>query len=283
MTRIRLGISTCPNDTYAFHGLLTGQVESDIDFDISLHDVEELNRGIHASAFDVAKGSFAAVMPVTDRWGVLPSGSALGFGVGPVMLSGRPEVRPGTPVGDPPRRPTILTPGFNTTAAMLYRMFYVNQCIERHVVFHEIMPALQAGEADLGVCIHEGRFTYEAAGLHLVEDLGASWEARTGAPLPLGGIFARRDLPPETIRAVQQAVRSSLDLARSDPSVIDTMRAHAQELDDDVIWRHVELYVNEWTYDLGDVGDGALQTLHREARDAGLFLPDTEPLTIVGR
>jgi 1,4-dihydroxy-6-naphthoate synthase len=146
-----------------------------------------------------------------------------------------------------------------------------------HVVFSQILPALERGEADYGVCIHEGRFTYRRHGLVLVEDLGATWEARERAPLPLGGIVARRDLGADVLRALDAAIRASLDRARAEPeAALATMRAHAQELDDDVIRAHVDLYVNAWTRDLGVEGTSALHALSRAARRAG-FVPEYLP------
>lgn len=275
MSRIRLGISTCPNDTFAFHGILTRSVDvHGLEFDVKLMDVEELNRGLAIGAFDVAKASFATALRMTSEWIVLPSGSALGFGVGPVLLSATESV---------PARPRVLLPGEGTTAAMLYSLLRNDGGDIRHVVFSEIMPALERDDADLGVCIHEGRFTYASRGLYLVEDLGEQWEHQTGAPLPLGGILARRDLGSDTLARVQSAVRASLEhaLANRDES-LSTMRLHAQELDDSVIWSHVDLYVNDWTLDLGDRGRAALDVMSKRARETGLVDADAPPLEIFG-
>lgn len=140
-----------------------------------------------------------------------------------------------------------------------------------HVVFSDIMPALVAGRADFGVCIHEGRFTWQRHGLSLVEDLGTRWEAETACPLPLGGIVASRRLDTETIAAVQGVIHDSLRLALADPaSALPTMRAHAREREDDVIMRHVDLYVNEWTVDLGATGRRALEEFSARATAVGL-------------
>ena len=176
MTAIRLGISTCPNDTFAFHGILSGDSNTHgVTFDVELMDVEELNRALAADRFDVAKASFATALRMTRSWGVLPSGSALGFGVGPVLLSAAPAVPP---------HPRVILPGAGTTAALLYALLRGNAGDVRHAVFSDIMTALENDEADLGVCIHEGRFTYRQRGLHLVEDLGERWQSETAAALP---------------------------------------------------------------------------------------------------
>lgn len=273
---LHLGISTCPNDTFLFHGLLTGEVQVEgHDVEIELLDVQELNQRLldpgAARAFDVAKASYHLALLMAEELVALPTGSALGFGNGPLLLA-RAGLDPLTPT--PSSR--VLCPGAHTTAALLYRLFYPDAADAEHVIFSDVMPALERGEADLGVCIHEGRFTYAASGLGLVEDLGARWEAETGAPLPLGGIFARRTLPEETVDAVQDALRRSLALARARPeATLESMRRHAQEFSDDVLWSHVDLYVNEWTRDLAEEGRGALEVLSRRAAGAGLVRPGT--------
>ncbi len=274
MSRIRLGISTCPNDTFAFHGLLTGLVAADgLDLAIELADVEALNERMLRGEFDVCKVSFAAALGMARDMVVLPSGSALGFGVGPLLLAAEADRRPAG------LEQLTLCPGERTTAALLFSLFHPGTTRVEQVVFSEIMPRLAAGTADFGVCIHEGRFTWQAQGLHLVEDLGSRWEAETAAPLPLGGIVAARRLGSERIAAVQRAIRDSLALALADPAAaLPTMRRHAQEFDDRVLMQHVELYVNDWTLDLGDTGRRALATLSSRAAAAGLAAG--EPLEV---
>lgn len=263
---IRLGISTCPNDTFAFHGLLTGAVDRrGLDFDVRLLDIEQLNEGLFRGEFDVAKASFHAALHVAADHVVLPSGSALGFGVGPLLLAARPGTVPTGP------DQLMLCPGRHTTAALLSAVFHPGTARVEHVVFSDIMPALVAGRADFGVCIHEGRFTWQRHGLALVEDLGTRWEAETGSPLPLGGIVASRRLDAGTIATVQGVIHDSLRLALADPAAaLPTMRAHAREQEDDVIMRHVDLYVNEWTVDLGATGRRALDEFSKRAAAVGL-------------
>lgn len=262
---IRLAISTCPNDTFAFHGLLTRAVDwHGLDFEVSLLDIEALNTGLARGDFDVCKASFAAALAVARDVVVLPSGAALGFGVGPLLLASAPHAVP--------RDATQVTlcPGERTTAALLFAMFHPRSTRVEHVVFSEIMPRLRARTADFGVCIHEGRFTWAAEGLHRVEDLGTRWEAATNGPLPLGGIVASRRLPREVIATVQRVIRDSLDLALADrAAALPTMRAHAQEFDDRVLMQHVDLYVNEWTRDLGETGRRALEEFARRAASVG--------------
>lgn len=271
MTRpLRIGISPCPNDTFAFHGLLEHRIGIGIDtknlaYEITLLDIEQLNERMLASDFDVCKTSFAAALAMADDIVVLPSGSALGFGVGPLLLAATPDTRPQA------RDQCTLCPGTLTTASFLFSLFYPDTTRVEQAVFSEIMPRLESRSADFGVCIHEGRFTWKVRGLSLVEDLGVRWEQETGCPLPLGGIVANRNLPHDTLAAVQKAIHDSLHLALASPAeVLPTMRRHAQEFDDRVLMQHVELYVNEWTRNLGDTGRRALAELSRRAKNAGL-------------
>ena len=278
MTRIHLGISTCPNDTFAFHGLMTHSVDwRGLTFEVELIDIQQLNDRLFAGDFDVAKASFHAALLLADKTVVLPSGSALGFGVGPLLLSAR--------AGDRPENPEQVTlcPGQHTTAALLFQLFYPRTTQVRHVVFSDIMPDLKQGEADFGVCIHEGRFTWQNEGLGLVEDLGSRWEQETSCPLPLGGIVARRSLDPNIIATVQAVIHDSLQLALSDRELpLLTMRKYAQEFDDAVLMQHVDLYVNDWTVDLGDVGKSALQQLSRRAHAIGLIPAENVELQVFG-
>ena len=263
---IRLGISTCPNDTFAFHGLLTRSVDwRGLHFEVELLDIEQLNERLLGGGFDVGKTSFHAALHLADDHVVLPSGSALGFGVGPLLLSASPDSRPEN------TSQLTLCPGRHTTAALLFALFHPNTTRIVHAVFSEIMPRLEAGEADFGVCIHEGRFTWQQHGLGLVEDLGARWEQETGCPLPLGGIVASNRLPEETIATVQQVIKDSLRFALADrQAALPTMRKSAQEFDDHVLMQHVDLYVNEWTLDLGVEGAHALDELSVRAASIGL-------------
>ena len=267
MTTIHLGISTCTNDTFTFHGLLNHSVDwRGLQFDVELIDIQQLNDRLFAGEFDVAKTSFHAALLLADQTVVLPSGSALGFGVGPLLLAARTADHPANPAQ------ITLCPGQHTTATLLFQLFYPNTTQIRHVVFSEIMPDLTQGNADFGVCIHEGRFTWENEGLSLVEDLGTRWEQETSCPLPLGGIVARSSLSHDTIATVQAVIHDSLQLALSDRSLpLPTMRKYAQEFDDNVLMQHVDLYVNDWTIDLGSVGQNALRKLSQQAQSIGLL------------
>jgi len=275
MKRLRLGISPCPNDTFAFHGLLARRVPTPgLELEFDLLDVEELNHRFARGEFDAAKCSFHAALRLAESSVVLPAGSAIGFGVGPVLI-GR------TPGAKIPSDARVLCPGEWTTAHLLYRLFHPDLGRVEQVVFSEILPRLERGEADFGVCIHEARFTFAARGLALVEDLGATWEARTGCPLPLGGVLAQRELGSDTLARLARAIRLSIEYARGHRiEALATMRRHAQEMEDDVLWKHVEIYVNDATIDLGPVGTRALAELARRAGESGLLPRGTAPLEV---
>lgn len=288
MTRkISLAISTCPNDTFAFHGIIEKKIDlQSLDFDIQLLDIQQLNDGLFGRRFDVAKASFHAAALLSDETKVLPSGSALGFGVGPLLLCSSA----GMTFDDSAARPyRVLCPGQHTTASMLFRMFYAQAidsgpAVVEQVLFSDIMPALQNGAADFGVCIHEGRFTWQDQGLGCVEDLGTRWEQETSVPLPLGGILVSQALinsSPEAVTSIQAAIQSSIRYAQAHPhEALTTMRKYAQEFDDDVLMKHVQLYVNDWTVDLGEVGQSALKKLSEKAKAAGIVAADKPDIGI---
>lgn len=254
---IRLGISTCPNDTFAFHAILEKCIDlQGLTFDIQLLDIQQLNEGLARRQFDVVKASFhAALDHAQDHW-VLPSGSALGFGVGPLLLAAKPNTLP-TNLSQ-----LTLCPGAQTTAQLLFQMFYPNSTRIEQTLFSDIMPRLQQGTADFGVCIHEGRFTWQSQHLACVEDLGTRWEQTTHLPLPLGGLLIAKRLGRPLALQIQQVIKASILFARANPeSALPTMRRYAQEMEDRVLMQHVDLYVNDWTIDLGVIGKQALDAM----------------------
>jgi 1,4-dihydroxy-6-naphthoate synthase len=269
--KLRLGLSTCPNDTFAFHAILERRIDlRGLEFEPELLDVQQLNDGLFAGRYDVSKASFYAALLLAGNYGVVRSGAALGFGVGPLVVAARPNVRP-----SPEAR--VLCPGPTTTATLLYRSLHPGQGEIDHAVFSDIGPALLRGDADLGVLIHEGRLTYRRDGLQLVEDLGASFEDLARAPVPLGGVVARLDLPTGTAERFTAVLRDSIAYAAAHrEEALVTIRRYAQELGEDVIWPYVALYVTEHTIDLGEEGARALQVLERTGREAAA-LPDGLP------
>lgn len=316
--RLKIGISTCPNDTFAFHALMEGRIETPgLEWDFEYLDVEQLNEGLFRGAYDVAKGSFHAALHLSDTYGVFASGSALGYGNGPLLLATRNYARgwletaanspsskienvdellarhlaQRTPLFDlePRLRATPLPrpartwcPGMYTTATFLFRTTFPDLGEPRQAIFSEIMPALRERRADLGVCIHEGRFTWHEQDLVCIADLGTLWHAKTSLPLPLGGIFGRLDLPREVLSGVQSAIRRSVEYAQAHrEETLPSMRRFAQELDDDVIWSHVDLYVNDATLDLGKEGEKAIAEMNRLAVEAGLVAPGRSSLEVI--
>jgi 1,4-dihydroxy-6-naphthoate synthase len=275
--KLRLGISTCPNDTFAFHAILERRIDLEgLEPEFALLDVQKLNEGLAAGRFDYAKASFHAALHLADRYGVLRAGSALGWGVGPLLLAARADAGPPGPDS------RVLCPGVWTTATLLLRCLHPTVTHIEQRLFSDIMPALAKGDADYGVVIHEGRFVYRQAGLTMVEDLGATWEQMTGGPLPLGGILGRTDLPHDLHTVVNRLLVRSIDHARAHrDEVFGTMSRYAQELDPQVIWSHVELYVNDYTRDLGDAGQRALARLALEARQQGAIPPTSSTLSVI--
>lgn len=264
---LRVGLSTCPNDTFLFHALLTGAVTAGgLELEFVLADVEELNERMLRGELELAKTSTHAMLAMAERVWVLPSGTALGFGVGPLLLSapGRASALPLAPTA------RVLAPGRWTTAALLLELVHPGPLRVEHAVFSAILPSLAAGEADYGACIHEARFTWREHGVGWVADLGQRYEDRAGAALPLGGLCVSRALGRATARELAGAVRRSLEWGLAHRAeCLPTLRAHAQEQSDAVLWAHVDLYVNEWTLELGAQGRAALATLARLARESG--------------
>ena len=273
MRPIQLAISTCPNDTFAFHAILNREIDlQGLDFEIELLDIQQLNQGLFAGRFDVAKASFHAAILLAEQTWVLPSGAALGFGVGPLLLSANPDSRPGSAKSG--GRQLTLCPGEHTTAALLFELFFGNSTDVQHAVFSDIMPALQQKAADFGVCIHEGRFTWQNQNVFLVEDLGQRWEQETNCPLPLGGILARRSLNDATLTKVQSIIRESIQFGMEHrEETLSTMKKYAQEFDEEVLFQHVDLYVNQWTLELGETGNRALDKLSQLATRADIASP----------
>jgi 1,4-dihydroxy-6-naphthoate synthase len=275
--KLRLGLSTCPNDTFAFHAILERRIDlRGLEFDAELLDVQQLNDGLFAGRYDVSKASFYAALLLAGDYGVVRAGSALGFGVGPLIVAARPDATPETAA-------RVLCPGPTTTATLLYRCLHPGNAEIRHAVFSDIGPALRRGDADLGVLIHEGRLTYRRDGLTLVEDLGEAFERLAQAPVPLGGILARLTLPDDVVDRFAAVLRDSIAYAWAHKDeVLVTIRRYAQELGEDVIWPYVDLYVTGHTVDLGDDGAQALRTLERTASAAGALPDGSPPLRMLG-
>jgi len=259
------GFSPCPNDTFAFHALVHGIVPGP-HLEPFMADIEVLNERAERGDAEITKISTAAYGRVRDRYILLRAGGAAGYGVGPIVVATSPRGVGGR----------VAIPGERTTAAMLLRLLGRFETVPMR--FDRIEDAVLRGEADCGVLIHEGRFTYEAKGLQLIGDLGALWEARMHCPLPLAGIAIRRDLGPGLATLVDQALRASVEYAFSHPDVSrDYVAAHAQEMDPDVMARHIRLYVNDYTAALDEQ---AVNKMIAWAEQEGFFPRTEAPLPI---
>lgn len=257
----RIAYSPCPNDTFVFHALAHGLVEGAPPLDVTYADVDVTNTEAEHGRYDLVKVSYAALPWLLDRYALLPCGGAVGFGCGPLVLTN----------GRPVAGGTVAVPGERTTAYLLFRLWSAGAPPARIEVvpFHEIMPGVADGRYDAGLVIHEARFTYQRYGLTAVADLGEWWQEQTGLPIPLGAILAKRDTVDAALATdwVRESVRLAWRYpARSEEYVL----AHAQEMEPDVVARHIALYVNRFTEDLGEEGYGAARALLTRAADAGL-------------
>lgn len=272
---IEAGFSSCPNDTFMFHGLIAGELRvPGLRFKAAMADIEALNlRALDpARALPLTKLSASALAHVCDRYTVLGAGAALGRGCGPLLVR-RAGDEGLAQLGDLRGR-SVAIPGRYTTAYLLLRSVYAGELDVQVMRFEQIMPAVAQGRVDAGLIIHESRFTFADHGLVELADLGALWEQATGLPIPLGMIGAKRSLAPALIDAIEGGLRRSVELAFAEPERSrGWIREHAQELDDEVCRRHIELYVNDFSIELGAEGRAAIDELLGRGRASGLLPP----------
>ena len=251
--KLSLHISPCPNDTFAFDAIINRRIDHDFDLDVEYHDIEELNEGVLRGEPDISKISYAVYPLVADRYALLDSGSALGRGNGQLLVRRKGETSPIR---------TIASPGLNTTANALLRRYFPEIEEVRQMLFSEIAEAVERGDVDAGVLIHEGRFVYERRSLELVADLGKLWETETNLSLPLGAIIVKREIDKNIISKFDNLLSQSVKFAFDNPLVSRTfVKEHAQELEDDVIDKHISLFVNDYTISLGEEGRKAVEKL----------------------
>lgn len=275
---LRFGFSPCPNDTFAFHAAVSGLVPGGVALAPELADIETLNeRAVSAvDPLPLTKLSMPALARTTDRHVALDAGAALGFGCGPLIVC-----REGAALRnvDDLTNARVAIPGTRTTAFLLLSTLLrrpPRDCTA--MSFDRVMPAVASGEFDAGLVIHESRFTYRDHGLRELADLGVLWERATGGPLPLAVIAARRDLGDTTLDAVTTTLRESVRIARREPGHSRAfVRANAQEMADDVCDRHIALYVNDFSEELGAAGRRAIRELLARGRDAGLLPAGPSP------
>jgi 5,8-dihydroxy-2-naphthoate synthase len=274
--KLTLGFSPCPNDCFMFDAIVNHRIDLEgLDFSTHLADVEALNKAAFAGEADVTKLSYHAYAYCVAGYVLLDAGSALGSNCGPLLISKR-EIAPAEVAAGGLK---IVIPGTYTTANFLLSLAFPAARDRTARIFSDIEGALLRGEFDAGLIIHENRFTYGAKGLKKIVDLGEFWEEETGAPIPLGGIVVRRSLPDETKRAVNRVLRRSVEYAFAHRAAsLPFVREHAQEMDEAVMYEHIDLYVNDFSVDLGAEGKRAVELLFRKAAANGTIPNHREPL-----
>ncbi len=268
--KLSLGFSPCPNDTFIFDALIHHKIDTEgLEFEVFMEDVESLNRRAFNAELDITKLSFHAFAHVISNYVLLDSGAALGFGVGPLLISktdfSTEQIRQNSHL-------TVGIPGRFTTANFLLGIAFPALQHKQEMVFSDIETALIENKIDLGLIIHENRFTYQDKGLLKVIDLGDYWERLTGMPIPLGGIVMNRNHTPELQQKVNRLIQESVAYAfQNRQSGLDFIRAHAQEMSEEVMYQHINLYVNEFSLDLGEQGRAAVQVLFNRAVQQGII------------
>ncbi|MBI9054432.1 MAG: 1,4-dihydroxy-6-naphthoate synthase [Bacteroidales bacterium] len=267
MTKISLGFSTCPNDTFIFDAMIHQKIYTEgLVFEVVLGDVEELNNKALKSELDVTKISYHAFSKIADNYLLLDSGSALGYKNGPLLIS-KHKIYP-----DEVNDIKIAIPGLNTTANLLLSVAFPNATNKKEYLFSDIEEAILSNEVDAGLIIHENRFTYKAKGLKKIIDLGEYWEKETGLPIPLGGIAVNRNLEKDLQLKINRVLKRSVEFAFENPkSAYPYIKQYAQEMDEDVMYKHIELYVNDFSRELGVDGRKAINVLYERAIALGVL------------
>lgn len=271
--KLTLGFSPCPNDTFIFDAMVNGKINTHgIEFDYVMEDVETLNVWAAAGKLDITKLSYNTFLHTVNQYALLHSGSALGEGVGPLLVSASPLDL------DNIADFKIAIPGFKTTANLLLSLAFPDATNKTELVFSEIEAAVLSGAYDAGLIIHEGRFTYQQKGLHKLIDLGDWWERTTSAAIPLGGIVIRRSFDKELSARIDGIIKESLAYSwQQYPRLSSFITENAQEMEEDVMRKHIQLYVNDYTTDLGPTGRKAINTLFDRAVAGGLLKEPMPP------
>jgi len=275
--KLTLGFSPCPNDTFIFDAMVHGRIDTEeLEFDYLLADVEELNRKAFASELDITKMSYHAYAYAAENYLILDSGSALGHRNGPLLISKRHIDQSELEYA------TIAIPGKYTTANLLFSIAWPEALKKSEFLFSDIENALLKDEIDAGLIIHETRFTYQKRGLQKIADMGEYWEQLSGLPIPLGAIVIKRNISEDIALKVNRIIRRSLEYAYKDSfACYDFVVGNAKEMESSAMNRHIKLYVNEFTIDLGIKGRQAISELFRIAADKKVIpvLPDRIFLT----
>jgi 1,4-dihydroxy-6-naphthoate synthase len=264
---LTLGFSTCPNDTFIFDAMVHGRIDTEgLEFSVIMADVEELNNHAFKGSVDITKLSYHAYASLVDSYILLNSGSALGYKNGPLLIS-RHKIYP-----DEVSDLKIAIPGKNTTANLLLSIAFPNVKQKKEYLFSLIEEIVLSGEMDAGLIIHENRFTYQSKGLKKIIDLGEYWENSTGMPIPLGGIVINRKLPLEIQQKANRVMKRSVEFAFEHPKEsYPFVKQYAQAMEDSIMESHINLYVNEFTRDLGVNGKKAIEVLYLKAFEKGII------------
>jgi 1,4-dihydroxy-6-naphthoate synthase len=266
---LTLAFSPCPNDCFIFDALVHDKIDTEgLRFKVLLEDVETLNEKAFKGEVDITKLSFHAYAYLTEKYVLLDAGSALGNSCGPLLISKRPVENSQEEI----EKCSIAIPGKYTTANLLLKLAFPGAKNKTEIVFSAIEGAVLNEEVDLGVIIHENRFTYEQKGLQKVVDLGEFWEEKMKAPIPLGGIVIKRSLPEELKQKVNRVLKRSVEFAFANPDASrEYVKAHAQEMSEEVMYKHIALYVNEYSVNLGAEGRRAVELLFDKAQALGVI------------
>jgi len=257
MKKLRIGFSPCPNDTFIFDALIHGKIDAEgLDFDLHMADVEELNQMAFRGELDITKLSYHAFLQVLDEYIMMDSGSALGNNCGPLLIMNSGSE-------NPIKTDLIAIPGKYTTANFLLNYAFPELQNKKEILFSDIESSIKSKEVSAGLIIHENRFTYADRGFEKVKDLGEHWEKSTGMPIPLGGIAIKRNLDKALQEKVQRLIRKSLEFAFENPAEsLGFVKQHAQEMDAEVMQKHINLYVNDYSLSLGEKGKVAIQYMY---------------------
>jgi len=271
--KLSLGFSPCPNDTFIFDALIHHKIDTEgLDFEVFYDDVETLNQKAFRGELDITKLSYHAFAYIVDKYVLLDAGSALGFGVGPMLICKGDENELYSNLQSPISNLQIGIPGKYTTANFLLGLAFPDATNKQEIVFSDIENAVLDGRIDVGLIIHENRFTYQDKGLKKILDLGDYWEKQTGCAIPLGGIVANRNLPADVQHKINRVLRRSVEFAFANPkSGLEYIRQHAQEMSEEVMYKHIELYVNKYSIDLGNEGRKAIKLLFDTALEKGII------------
>lgn len=273
---LSLGFSPCPNDCFIFDALVHKKIDTQgIDFTVVMEDVEALNNRAFNKELDITKLSYHAFLYLTHQYALLNSGSALGFNCGPLLVTNTSHKIKDINTA------SIAIPGKYTTANLLLSIAYPKAIHKQEMVFSEIESAILLNKVDAGLLIHENRFTYQEKGLEKMIDLGEFWQGLINAPIPLGGIVVKRNIDAKLQKTTDSLIKQSVEFAFQNPeSCMSFVKQHAQEMSEDVMRKHIALYVNEFSVNLGEIGKNAVQLLIQKAIDNKLINSVAEQIFI---